>query len=232
MVRTTTNVKAKPGTVSTGGLGYQMSKAGKMGTFRTEGAYNRSIPNAMEKKYFDTSIINSADITGGLILDSANKIPQGTTDKTRIGNKITITNVNLHAYANLDSLNGIQVQNSHLRVILYVDHQANGATAAVTDILTTASIDSFRNMNQVDRFTILKEINVDLNCYSQSATTSADGATRYTINKKCKIPVHYSSITGAITEIRSNNVGILFIGSTSHLNAAFKGTVRVKYMDL
>lgn len=121
--------------------------------------------------------------------------------------------------------------NGNVRVILFMDKQCNGATAAVTDILKTASMVSFRNMDQVDRFVILKDkVYSTSNLTTNSLHTSA-GAVYYSISKKCNEPVHFSSTTGAITEIRSNNFGLLYISDDATTNVAL-GNVRVKFIDI
>lgn len=187
----------------------------------------------VEKKFKDTSLVNAGDASGGIFFSSLVTMLQGTTDQTRVGNKITVTNVNLRLIPNLDSLNGIQIQNGHLRVLLYVDHQANGAAVAnTTDILETADITSFRNLDTVDRFTMLHDETYNLNCYSQSSTTSADGSILITIGKKLNLPIHYGANAGDITDLRSANIGILFIANQVAVNIASRGTARIKYIDM
>lgn len=190
------------------------------------------ISTAIEKKYLDTSIQNTSDISAGVILNSLVLVPQGTTDVTRIGNKITVTNINLRGFAANDDLTTALTGGGYLRVILYVDKQANGATAAVTDILKSAVIHSFRNMDQVDRFIILQDKFYNIPIKTTDALHTSIETTMWSMNIKCKYPVHFSSTMGAITELRSNNIGLLYISDTPTLNAANVGTARVKFIDL
>jgi len=214
------------------------------GYTRSVGAYRRSLPGSMEKKYKDTDIEELGDLTNGEITGSLNIIPQGTTDITRIGNKITITNINVHFAVGTDNLGPTMgLQNGNLRVILYLDKQANGAYASPTDILTQSggagvtTINRFRNMDQVDRFVILKDktYRTPMNTGYSASTAGTDAVTNtgviwYKINKVCKIPIHFSSTTGAITEMKSNNIGILVISDNPYTN--FRGAwSRVKYVD-
>lgn len=185
----------------------------------------------IEKKFFDSDITSVAAINTGTIFNSLCLVPQGTTDQTRVGNKITIRNINLKCFAGLDDQGTAVFATGNLRVILFVDKQTNGATAAVTDILKTASISSFRNMDQVDRFQILKDKVYNLPCRSANALHTDQGTRQWTMSAKCNIPVHFSSTTGAITELRSNNVGILYISDISLVNAASPGTARIKFTD-
>jgi len=201
------------------------------GQVRTVGAYKRSLPGSAEKKYLDTTITNSADVTSGTVLSSLNLVPQGTTDVTRIGNKITATNINIHGIATLDSSLTAPTA-ANFRVIVFIDYQANGATAAVTDILKTASIVSFRNMDQVDRFKILEDFVIRLTPGVIGSIASDNCNMRWAVNKKVNIPIHFSSTTGAITELKSNNIGLLFIADSALVNVTTLGIARVKYIDL
>lgn len=201
------------------------------GYTRTVGSYGRSLPLSFEKKYFDTTVIDTSDATSGVIINSLNLVPQGTTDQTRVGNKITIRNINIHAYSNNDDQTTLAFAGSNIRVIVYLDKQANGAAAAVTDILNTAAITSFRNMDQVDRFVILVDKVVFNPVECANALHTSNQRHYWSVNKKCNIPVHFSSTTGAITEVRSNNIGILYISDFASGNSAANGRARVKFTD-
>lgn len=197
-------------------------------------SYQRIVGKA-EKKFFDTSIVNVADVSAGAVLNSLCLVPQGTTDQTRVGNKITLKNINLRGFASNDDAAAGTLQPGILRVILFVDKQANGATATVTDILQSASISSFRNMDQVDRFVILKDqfYKTVVTVTNSTGTPHSDqGNTLWKMSVKCNIDVHFSSTTGAITELKSNNVGLLYVTDQTTCNAATLGTARVKFIDL
>lgn len=200
---------------------------------RTSVPYSRTVPYrglGIEKKYFDTTVAAAAVPNGGSIKDSLNLIPQGTTDVTRIANKVTLRNINLHMSFSLPTQAIAAPLGDKVRVILYMDQQANGATAAVTDILKTATIDSFRNMDQVERFVILKDKTFDINIKSQDAAAgSAVTVKGLNISKKCGYNLHFSSTTGAITELRSNNIGLLMISFLA--TAQVQYIARVKFTD-
>jgi len=118
-----------------------------------------------------------------------------------------------------------------LRVIVYVDKQANGAAAAITDIVKTAALASFRNMDQVDRFDILMDKVFKIGSGGTNALHTDEGKKYWKINKKCNYPVHFSSTTGAITELKSNNIGILYLADVANVNAAVASVCRVKFVD-
>lgn len=202
------------------------------------GAYQRSAPGSYEKKYFDTVYAATGIVTAGGFTTSWNLIPQGTTKNTRIGNKCTVTNINVHGYVNLATQAANAVVGDKVRWIVFVDRQANGAVpAAISDLIQTmpgASTDvhSFRNMDNVDRFVILKDKSYTMNQGTQSGALGSAGVIReIKMNKKCNIPLEFSSTTGAITEIRSNNIMCLFINTSGNNNSGFAMTTRVKYSD-
>ena len=201
------------------------------------GAYQRSAPGSYEKKYFDTTYGTTPIVSAGLFTTSWNLIPQGTTKNSRIGNKCTVTNINVHGVLIQTGQAANSVLGDKVRWIVFVDRQANGAVpVAISDLIqtmpgATTNFNSFRNMDNVDRFVILKDKTYTLNPPTQNAALGSCQTLReIKMNKKCNIPLEFSSTTGAITEIRSNNILCLFINAADNLtNFAF--TVRVKYSD-
>lgn len=210
------------------------------GYTRSVGRYSRSLPGSVEKKYKDTDVSAVGDNTSGTITTSLNLIPQGTTDITRIGNKVNVTNINIHFGVGVDDMGAASaIQNGNCRVILYLDKQANGAYATSTDILTSSgigatTINRFRNLDQVDRFVILKDkiykSPIQASYVLGGTPYTNTGVTWYNINKTCNIPIHFSSTTGAITELKSNNIGLLILTDNAYTNFR-EAWARVKYVD-
>jgi len=201
------------------------------GYTRTVGAYNRSMPRGVEKKYFNTTISNTGNMNAGAVLDSLLLIPQGTTDKKRIGNKIMVKNVNLKGAFSLDDQNTGIPYSGIIRVIVFIDKQCNGVAAGVADILEATEIYAWRNMDQVDRFTILKDKIYRVPCAPCNDLHTGPNLIPWKMGFKLNLPVHYSSTTGAITEIKSNNIGLLYVTDGSFLNVS-AGSARVKFTDL
>lgn len=228
MVRTKTVVYAKPGTVSRGGLNYTPRKT-KIKPVRRQ----RRTSMLAEKKFLDTAIASTSISNTGIVFNSVNLIPQGTTDVTRIGNKVNVTNFNMHLTLQLPNQAIATPFSEKVRMIAFVDKQANGAAAVVTDILETANIHSFRNLDNTDRFQILKDeiTHLDIQAVNPTVPSNAINQETVGINKKMNLPLHFSGTTGAITELRSNNIGFLFISLTGTI-ATVEGTARVKFVDL
>lgn len=204
------------------------------GFTRYGGAYKRSLPYkggaGPEKKYQDVDLDAVAIAAGGVFLntDSFVKIAQGTTKNTRIGNKISVCDWNVHGVIILPASATATAET--VRIIIGIDKQANGAVPNVTDILEVAEYDSFRAMDFVDRFTILKDKWITLNPQVAAAAAGQQNRTLKWRKKNMKLPIHYSSTAGAITELRSNSLFILCIGSLG--NAQIDAQSRVKFFDL
>ncbi len=192
-----------------------------VGFLRTGGYFGKD-GSGGELKFHDIDLNDTLISLAATITDSVIKIAQGTTESTRVGRKCTIRNIgwkfeillNGTAAANI---NAVDV----LRVILYLDRQCNGATATATEILESDDYQSFNNLSNKQRFYTLMDRTYDLNQTAAAGNgTANDTAPRIlsdSFYKKVNIPVEFSSTTGAITEIRSNNIGVMLISKTGDL---------------
>lgn len=225
---------------SKGGKGWGNKRAKVMvvpGFTRTGGPYKRALMGrpggitlggTIEKKYYDTGYSATFSSAGAIISDLL-AIAQGTTEVTRVGGKINVTNFNLRG--RIDGLQTSGTVSNTLRVILFWDKQTNGAAPAVTDVLKQAGVNEYMNMDNVDRFQIIKDkfIVSNLNAAFVTPVYFADSKI-LKFNYKCSVPIHYSSTTGAIAEIKSNNLCLLLISDTSAShNYTFR--VRTKFTD-
>ncbi len=210
-------------------------KVFRRGSDRTSGYYGRYRGVSVgEKKFHDIDVDDAVVAAAGGIQNtgSINLIPQGTTEITRIGRKAVIKSINWRYVCILPTRsdeNGYDI----IRVILYVDKQCNGVTAAITDILETAHYQSFRNLANSGRFRILLDKTHTLNASAAAGNGTANDtivmARPFTFFKKCNIPLEFSSTTGAITEIRSNNLGVLLISGNGY--CGFGSKVRLRFTD-
>ncbi len=206
------------------------------GYLRTSGFYGRYSAPTGELKFFDSNLDDAVVDTGGAVTDSINKIAQGTTESNRDGRKCTVTSVHWRYELSLPEADALATPNASdaVRVIMYVDKQANGAAIAVLDLLQTADYQSYYNLANSSRFRVLMDKTHQINY----KTLASDGAAvvsssqvlqEYSKNCQVRLPLEFSDTTGAITEIRSNNVGILLIsrngiaGLNSKLRVRFRG---------
>lgn len=183
-----------------------------------------------EKKYLDTTATAVNAPTTGVIQAVFTVIPQGTTEITRVGGKITVTNFNVRGNFSLTTtaLSGTP-NNDVVRMILFIDKQTNGAAPAVTDILKSANGQAYMNLDNVDRFQILKDKMIKVGFTASGSTNLVGDLVPWKINKKMNLPIHYSSTTGAITEVKSNNIYMLFTSWQGVVN--FNYYARVKFTD-
>ena len=124
-----------------------------------------------------------------------------------------------------------------VRIILYLDKQTNGTAAGVTEILETNDWQSFNNLSNKSRFRTLMDRTYDMNnvCASGDGTTNDLGSFNRndTFFKKCNIPIEYDSTTGNITEMKSNNIGVLILTRNSgNTGMTFSSKMRLRFSDL
>ncbi len=192
-----------------------------------------------ELKFHDVDVDDATVAIGGTIQNtgSINLIPQGITEKTRVGRKCNIRSIGWRYQLELtEQIDGATPpQCDVVRVILYLDKQANGATATVSGILESDDYQSFNNLANSQRFRILLDKTHSLSRRTLSATQNADTFDsaqvffNYQYFKKCNIPLEFDSTAGAITEIRSNNLGVLLVGLNGV--AAFVSKFRLRFSD-
>ncbi len=191
----------------------------------------------MELKFHDLDVDDVLIAANGNIAeDSVLTIAQGTTESTRLGRKITIKNVFWRFKMTLQAIDAGTPQFAEtVRVILYLDKQCNGATAVVaTDagILASDNFQSFNNLSNKSRFKILMDREYNLNPQAGGGTDTGQFGLADTLFHKCSIPVEYDSsvTTGAITSMRSNNIGVLLLSDQGNV-VAFESKMRVRFTD-
>ncbi len=206
------------------------------GRDRVGGFYGRYAPTGGELKFHDVDLDDAFVATGGTVTPTINIIPQGVTESQRIGRKCTVKHISWRYRLNLPEADaqGDPTDPDSVRVLMYMDKQCNGATATVTDVLESADLHSFRNLSNSGRFVIL----LDKTYLMNPLTIASDGAglmstagvvREYSFYKKCNIPIEFNSTTGAIAEIRSNNIATLLISSAG--SSGFNSKIRLRFSD-
>ncbi len=212
------------------------SRAFKPGVDRTGGFYGRYSGRSGELKFHDVDLDDSIIAAGGTVTPTINIIIQGITESTRIGRKCTIKSINWKYHMDLPEQDAQMTPEASdtVRVILFLDKQANGATAVVLDILETADFQSFRNLANSGRFNVFMDKTFSINYMTLAsdgaAVVSSNSVVRdYSYYKACNIPIEYSGTTGAIGEIRSNNLGVLLLSKSG--KAGFQSKFRLRFSD-
>ncbi len=179
--------------------------------------------SGIENKFHEIEIDNGDTLiaTAGVIAeDSVCGIAQGTTESERDGRKCLLNGINWRYSIEHQTAAAAGSTADVVRAILYLDKQCNGATAAVTDILNTGArsastkYQSFNELANRSRFRILMDkMHVMTAPMAGNGTAVTVGSLKkhFSFYKKCKIPLEFSSTTGAITELRSNNIGVLLL---------------------
>lgn len=181
----------------------------------------RALGSNREKKFHDVSdLANTTAIAGTIGVDLL-IVPQGTTEKNRIGRKMWIKQINVRYTMSLSKQEGESGGGSSMqqRFMLIHDKQCNGALPAVLDILETAVPLSYRNLANAARFTILKDKLVTFNTGAGAGNGTANDFSQtlriYKFSKKCNIPITFDGTDGGIDEKKSGNIFILQIANST-----------------
>ncbi len=211
------------------------------GYTRSAGNYGRYRGLGAELKFHDVDLDDAVVASAGGITDSINKIAQDTTEKTRVGRKCTIKKIGWRYNYTLPEQDAVAdpAAGDVLRMILYHDTQANGATAGIGGstggtLLVAADYQAFNNLTNSGRFKVLMDRTVSIN-YQTTASDGAGVVSQSSVirsgsfYKSCNIPLEFDAAAGAITEIRSNNLGVLLIRKNGICGFASK--FRLRFTD-
>lgn len=201
------------------------------GITRTAGAYRRSNPKNHEETHYNDCTFGTAAAIAGTIptmtsvspsaaapdnpaVASLVGIKQSTTKNTRIGNRLSIYRIRVKGQILLPT----EVEGDTVRMMLVLDKQANGATPNVNTVLEgngaggAATLTDFLNMDNADRFQVLKDKQISINpLIGVSSTSSSPMYLHWKMSHKCNLRIDYSSTAGAVTEYKSNNLFLIFI---------------------
>ncbi len=193
-------------------------KGGRWGPKRPKGKMRVSTRyyEAPEVKFHDLTVTDALVAAGANIAkDSCNLITAGTGESERIGRKITIRGIEWRYGIELKIATDPAKASDMIRVILYQDKQANGVTAAAGDIMEDLSWSSMYNLTNRDRFRILFDKVHQLNATAGGGNGSTLDVYNHQVNhvfkKRLKIRIEYSGAAATMTNIRSNNIGVLLL---------------------
>lgn len=191
--------------------------------------------NGQELKFHDLDLDDAGIASAGTVTDSINLIAQGVDESERVGRKCTIRSIGWKFEIIKLTTTGLTSTSDVVRVIMFHDKQCNGATATVTGILESADYQAFNNLSNKSRFVTLMDRTYSISLDTLTALAGpvyAGGQKSVTDSfyKKCNIPVEFDADLGAITEIRSNNIGVLLISRGGNLSS-FASKLRVRFSD-
>jgi len=194
-----------------------------------QGGYSRAafaraaVRSDLEVKNFDTinatwNPIGTTTATGvsalaaGTIyateLGSVCLIPQNSTANGRVGRKVVIKGIESRFTFTLASGATTAASNATVRLITVLDRQANGAGFSDLALFTvgTSKVTSLYNLDNAQRFTILSDEEFDLNSQAVITANSIETVKARTVKMAVNIPIEFGGTTGALGEVKSNNI--------------------------
>ncbi len=210
--------------------GPRVKLRGRTRTVGYYGRYNKGLGG--ELKFHDVNLNVDPLAVAGSVTASLNLIAQGNGESQRLGRKCFVKSIHIRGRWQVDTA-GASDQDTTIRMIIFIDKQCNGATAAVTDILDSAGYTSFRSLVNSGRFKICMDRNYTL--HKDTEHTSADAVVTFQKtrdfqwHKKLNVPLLFDGATGAITEICCQNIGVLFICDNVGSAPKFNGNVRLRF---
>ena len=217
------------------------------GYTRSSGAYMRYSPTGPEAKWTDISTGPTIIAPGvATIIQPLALVAQGANAVQRIGRSILCKSIdvkiNVKAFWQ-PSAGNVSVQAVSYRVDLILDKQANGAIPLPNDIYdgliaTVDACNRFDNLFNSDRFVRLKRWEGDINPsgFSSGVGSVLSVDRDLKCSKKLNLRMEFSGATGAIAEIRSNNLILVYSVSlgTGVVNSAVELTTadsRIRFVD-
>jgi hypothetical protein len=123
------------------------------------------------------------------------------------------------------------------RYMFVLDRQANGAAMTGANMLVADTSYSPLNLTKSQRFKVLKTIEGTHN-YTASYLNAAGAASTLVTNTKefkgfikCNIPVEFSGTAGAISEIQTNCIWLVFAADGIGTAPTFSHYIRLRYDD-
>ncbi len=208
------------------------------GLTRRVGFYQSRARASEELKFKDVDIALLADITAETsILASSgllNLIAQGTGESQRIGRKCTIKSISLKGNYRLQPAESApEFASSMFYLYILLDTQCNGTLATWGNVFnsTNAAKGHFNLKNQ-GRFKLLCKKVIELASSASGALDTYGNRERnLEIYKRVNIPIEFSGVTGALTEVRSNNIFFAWgSGSGGDDILRFDGQARVRFV--
>jgi len=208
--------------------------AGFYGRFGQAARDNGLVP---ENKFFDTTLAMTLDssaievttsaATGGILL-----IPQADTESARDGRACHINSVHIKGVLQL-APGGSAVCSGIAYLYFIQDTQANGGYPTVADVFSNTIPHSILfNLVNNKRFKIIKKWVVPFNPPAGASEFYNSVSKNIDFYTNLSLPMDYSGLTGAVTEIRSNNLFFAF-GSGGSVSIddtiTFNGIARVRF---
>jgi hypothetical protein len=216
--------------------------------FRTGGNYNQvlALPRSLaisqgpEKKYLDTRASAGTTVfafgggnngTGAAFLQLCNGLILGTAATQRIGRQITMKSLLFRMVINASAAGGPGV----LRVLLVIDHQANGAAMTTVDLFEQPAvadvITSPLNLSNRERFRILMDKLYNIGGDIAGSSVEPDTVHIEKFKKLNLITTYNGGNAGNVTDIATNSLYLVCLGTATAVSPVTNYDVRIRFTD-
>lgn len=193
--------------------------------------FSRFLGSKAEKKVNDLAIATYPFDTTGSVT-ALNLIATGTDFTNRVGRKILMKSVNIIGVV---QPNDTSVSTTLCRALLIYDKQPNGALPAITDILNTSNSKDQINLNNRDRFVILRDWFQALAPQQDTATQAYAGSpTTNNLHMFVKLnhETIYNSTAGTIAAVTSGSLLLVTVGDSTNTNTySLSASTRIRFID-
>lgn len=215
----------------------------------------RNLPGNLQGARYEVKTLDlpaqTVTINSTATVTPLNLIRAGSSFFNRIGRKICIKSVRINGQ--IKTTGTAVVTNEYDRILLVYDRQTNGALPSINDILqttdqagtnTTGAFSGF-NMNNTDRFVILRDIRFAVPLGTTGAlTNNVAGALDYTTNKSNidmyvktgNLETHYKadSSPAVVGDISTGGLFLVTLGSNAAGAEAYSLIFesRIRYKDI
>lgn len=174
-----------------------------------------------EFKYLDTVVTNTPTTTAVLAL--LNGMSKGDGVANREGRQIRVKSILSNTLLTINT----SATASNIRIVYFIDKQANAAAPVFGDVFTSSSnyITSARNLNNRKRFVILKD-------HVYTLDPDNHNAIRMSFYKKLDMSTIYdASDAGDITDIKTNALYMMYICNEATFTPTINSYNRVRFLD-
>lgn len=183
-------------------------------------AAQKVIENTCERKATDSSFVSQYILSAGSVFH-VSPISRGTDDSQRNGNFVQARSIAIRFTIEADS-------GTCLRFILFWDKNAQGSNPGVTDLLSTANYQSFRNLDNKTRFDVIMDKVYNMHNYDVSG-----GSTHMIIKKYWKkLPHRQVGFDGTSSTPWTNSLHVLLISDIASDAVYVNGKSRFQFLDL
>ncbi len=192
-----------------------------------------------EKKFFDTSASVATTAAWAIVtgLAAIAAPSQGQTIETRVGDRISVTSINVRMFLSLSTLEAQTAITPEVMTRVIVGVIKVGGTVTVADVVDTGSttdILSYRNLNTVDQFQILKDFTVKVkpdNMNEGAVDSFAQGVALSDVIKFTHVfkkPLDVRFVAGTNTTSR-NGIFVMAVSTVTGATMLFEN--RARYTD-